>query len=49
MKITEKNNKVIEPKPNKENTFSYSLKSRAVTEEEKRLLMVYYSFLKNIS
>lgn len=49
MKITEKNDKVIEIKPQKQEEFRLGFKGSSVTEEEKNLLLVYYSYLKNLS
>jgi hypothetical protein len=49
MKNEEKNSKILEVKSRKEENIIYTNKNKNVSEEEKRMLIVYYSYLKNIS
>ena len=49
MKNEEKNNKIVEAKTRKEGNIMYSNKKKNISDVEKRLLMVYYSYLKNVS
>ena len=49
MKNEEKNNKIVEVKTRKEGNIIYTGKNKNISDVEKRLLMVYYSYLKNVS
>jgi hypothetical protein len=49
IKNEEKNNKILEVKFRKEGSIIYTNKKKKISEAEKKLLMVYYSYLKNVS
>jgi hypothetical protein len=49
MKNLEKNNKILELKLPKQDTKVYNNGNKNISDEEKKILIVYYSLLKNVS